>query len=271
MWLFSDGFTESLARKPPALPGRPSMPRVELETPYGPGATELVSDEVFAGEILGQFAAGWELVRQSNPDFFTGITVRGSLIKGRARPESDVDVFLFFNRDLLEDTLQTHGISSGCELSDTEKLLKHTFQAPIKSHMRDAGLSEAQYNFEAGCYDYSTSKLPIQLTNWTKLASGTPSYNLPPGTFVELFHPQLGTGDLAIYRTTIIETLLRLDRERSDGLGTTMWAELMKRLEHNEEHNRGASIYLPALEDALDYQEICQLALAKTGLENSGL
>lgn len=261
MWIPSPAHTS--ANKPPQCPEGPLLPRVVLATPYGPDATSEVPDEAFAYNVLGRVVDCWESTRAGNPDFFSGLTIRGSFVKGRARLESDLDLFLFF------DPSQTDSTDRYKQLEQAEVKIVDDFRAPLSEALLRGGFSDNLANPELDVYPITPASIITCLRKWAEQfeweLDSKSCGNFIPAQVTALFHPQLGCGAVQDLRADIITQL------QNHKLGGQMWGCLMKELHRNEEWNRGADIFLPTLDDAPDYFELGRRSLELTGIENPGL
>ncbi|TAH33875.1 hypothetical protein EYC59_04240 [Candidatus Saccharibacteria bacterium] len=233
MWIPSP--THTSANKPPQCPEGQLLPRVVLATPYGPEATDEIPDETFAYNVLGQVIDCWESTRVGNPDFFSGLTIRGSFVKGRARLKSDLDLFLFF------DPSQTDSTDPYEQLEHAQAKIVDDFRTPLSEALLHRGFSDTLATPELDVYSITPASIVSCLRKWVEQfeweLDSKSCGNFIPVNITALFHPQLGGGAVQDLRVDIITQL------QNHKLGAQMWECLMKEIKRNEEWNRGADIF----------------------------
>jgi hypothetical protein len=224
--------------KPPGLGGEP-RPRFELATPFGPNANETGQDTQFAPEALHTLRDGWEEMHAQSPDFYVGMAVHGSVVKGRSHEHSDVDGIVFFDPDA----------PSVQSLSYVDMLRKPTadIRNTILKRLREKSLAETFTSL--GSYN----KVAMNEGIIDKaLAGGELGGPLVPGRIgqdiMQLFCMRIGSGKLLEYRARVLDKLSQLEN------GEQIWQALMSDLASYEEARRDAKIYLPpTIKDGYDY------------------
>lgn len=225
--------------KPPGLNGE-ARRRFELATPFGPYPAEDGLDRVLAPGVLHVVREGWEAMRRAHPEFYIGLTIFGSTIKGRLHASSDIDFWIFV------DPKSYHGGSP----YDRSKRIYDDASQHITQNLRQHGY--------APTFQKSYPYLQVAI-NTRRLCAyidiAAEQYVRQPATFDEWTHEilalfcfRLGSGRIQEFRAQTIDTLATLPH------GQEIWREMMHQLASWEEERRGASIYLPqTLEQARDY------------------
>lgn len=236
--------------KPPSLAEGATRPRFELASSLGPNATESEPDRNFAPEVLHTARDGWNEMHQEHPDFYKGMTVYGSLVKGRGHEKSDVDAVIFYDPD--SSYAQSFDSYAGMVSQPNEDIGKH-----INTHFQQQGYGET---FQ-GVGSYSKVAINeriiddnIAFAEQAGQRSETAAGGIDP-SLVDLFHMRVGDGDIQGYRQRVVDSLAA-----SVG-GEAIWKEIMDQLGTKEEMRRGAEIHLPtSLDEAVGYFHLKPLA-----------
>lgn len=222
--------------------------RFELASPYGPELDDDGLDRRFASEVLRTVREGWNEMHASNPDFYVGMTVFGSAVKGRIHEGSDVDGMIFVDMD----SDHAKSLEPGT-LTDGPKQDVGRFILP---HLQEKGYGET---FQDGG-SYRVMGLSQELIELgikgaeTRLDRGVRSELIAISNSVTaMFCMRVGEGRLQEFRKTY------LDRLSASKHGETIWNLVMDDLRLEEEKRRDANIYLPrSLDEAYGYFNIAR-------------
>lgn len=230
------------SRKPPSLDGE-ERKRFELASPYGPNLDDTSVDTTYAAELLHAVRDGWEEMRAENPDGFVGLTIHGSTIKGRIHDQSDVDPIIFFD--------QTAFGSGGMAEHIGKDMTEVAYREHVVPRIEEAGYGSTFRNrwgvFPRVVNEPAVVKYLGYITrDAERTGAVTPSRN--GDTLPSLFFMRVGSGHIPEYRQTVLDTLA------DSPVGEAVWKSLMWAVQDDEEHRRGATIYLPdTIQDGYEY------------------
>ena len=220
--------------KPPPMHGE-ERPRFELASPYGPNLDEVGLDRQFASSALSTVRDGWNEMHEAHPDFFVGLVVGGSLVKGRAHEHSDIDATIFYDPD------SPYASSLG-GLADQEGQVAHDVQEHIIGHLKDAGFGETfQRRNNIGAFALNARLIDAAITDATAIAERGERLlgRIDLSVLMAPFKFRLGEGRLQEYRAQIVNGLSQSEQ------GRYIWQLILLNLGQTEEYNRRASIRLP--------------------------
>jgi hypothetical protein len=249
--------------KPPKVPAGEVHPRFELASPYWPGASKEEPDSSQPLAVLRTLRSAWEELRAEDPDFFCGLTVHGSLVKGRSHSESDIDPVIYTNEGAAGDTLRKYGIEFDPQESYeprstakdfvqtrfTEVLAKHAHAQIIPKSYLETNIW-GNFILSDDYFEQVGPRIRKQ-TLWC-LAN----YEGPfvPAPFTHLFHLNVGSGQIPEFRGEVLDILEGWASKKHPNLGQHAWSGLKRRLIQVEEWNRGATIYFPeTIQEARNY------------------
>lgn len=257
-----DGF---LHDKPMAVPEGEHHPRFEIASPYWPASFHNDPPSKLPLQILHIIRAGWEEMRAEDPNFFLGMTLHGSLIKGRSHDESDIDPIIVADENVAAATLQKHGVNYMQEASyepyiSAKNFLTTRFQQIMKAPLADAGLPESFAKSEV----WSPIVLPDPQRYFTTIV---PRYRKMltwclkhdkelffPYPVEMIFRMRVGSGHIQDFRRSVIDSIERLNSKKHPDLAVLAWQGLAKNVVKEEELNREATIYFPqTTKDAREY------------------
>jgi len=235
--------------KPPSLAEGTVRPRFELASPLGPDAIENKLDRSFAPEALRTAREGWNEMRQAHPDFYTGMTIYGSLVKGRAHEQSDVDAVVFYDPDsAYGKSFDSYAAMVEQPNEDIARHIGKRFRHKAYSDTFQGVGSYTKVAMNERIIDDNIA-FAEQATQRPETADG----GIDPG-LIDLFHMRVGEGDIQAYRQRVVDNLA------ASAQGETVWREMMNQLKTKEEMRRGAEIHLPgSLAEATDYFGLQQI------------
>lgn len=257
-----DGF---LHDKPMPVPENEHRPRFELESPFWPDDYDNVPRSKIPRAILNTIIDGWEEMRDEDPEFFEGITLHGSLVKGRSHDESDIDPVVYANEDAAQATLDKHGITvpddEDPELMryvEAKDFIDTRFRAVVGKLLESRGFPKSYSKSETwGAMllspDYFVSNFPQWEYNIAFCLKNDNEVFMP--TPVEhLFHLRIGSGQIQTFRRQVFDGLESLPRQGRHDFGEIAWKSIARRVVQVEEWNRGATIMFPeTIEEARHY------------------
>jgi|GEM_PF-4031430 len=239
--------------KPPDVDGA-ERHRFELASPYGPDATPDNPDREFAPEILHALRDSWEQLRAENPDYYIGLTVWGSAVKGRMHEEtnkfdhSDVDVTVFLSdaaepywSDILgAEVKEFSQINSVLDALMQQQLgvgiPEELVQASFRSISEERLQEEVDYLVEALKVPRGLSELEAELDEEDILERGK---IVVPDVIRDLFAVQVGSGEIRNMRQYLLDVIgAQPEAEK-------IWTMIRGGVVAKEEHNRKAKIYFP--------------------------
>jgi hypothetical protein len=229
-------------QKPPSAGGE-RRHRFELASPYGPDPDEDGIDRTFAPKVLHVIREGWEELRAADPDLFAGLTIEGSLVKGRAHDRSDADLSIFFNPGPDDD--------SGSRWNRLE-IVDEGVENTIDAAITDAGLPGTFRSRGSATYhpmnpDIVDEHVARAVDRTARLEAGEDRSDIDED-IIAMFHMRIGSGELPKLRKRVLDVL------SSSPVGETVFRKMMSTLGRREEVRREAEVYLPdTLEDGYDY------------------
>ncbi len=213
--------------RPPGMNGAPA-PRFELPTPFGPNLGEDGLDHTFASNALVAIRAGWEEMRALRPDMYEGLTLHGSLVKGRLHKDSDVDGYAFCNPDASPDV---------------DQQAQTDLRTHIANRLKSGGYGESFWTTDSyRVVDMSPRLLDAALQSVLRGFDRGDSFAhdlLGMDRILPLFYMPVGSGSIPAYRSRVISRLAGSEH------GEQVWADMMDTLARKEEFRRRASIDLP--------------------------
>jgi len=257
-----DGFWHD---KPMPLPEGEQRNRFEIASPYWPNTYDNNPPTKLPLQILHIIRAGWEEMRAEDPDFFLGMTVHGSLVKGRSHDESDIDPIIIADENAAAVTLDKHGIKYDKDASyepyiSAKEFLTTRFQQVLKEPLAEAGIPKNFAKSEVWAPivlpnpgEYFTHIVPRfkkQLT-WCIRHDKELFFPYPVDM---IFRMRIGSGYIQDYRRSVIESMATLTSRNNPNLGEMAWNAVSTKLVREEEWNRNATIYFPeTIEEARTY------------------
>lgn len=204
-------------------------------------------------------------MRAEDPDFFLGMTLHGSLVKGRSHDESDIDPIIIADETIAAATLQKHGVdyekdASYEPYSSAKHFLTTRFQEIIKVPLADAGLPESFAKSEVWApiilpdpHHYFAAIVPHTREMLTWCLNNNKELFFPYPVEM-IFRMRMGSGHIQDFRKSVIDSIEELHSEEHPDLATLAWQALARKVIKEEERNRGAAIYFPTtIDDAREY------------------
>jgi hypothetical protein len=218
------------------------LPRWELASPYAPDDHE--DPRGFAHAMLTTAREVYAEDYATHPGLYTGLVVYGSLIKGRAHANSDIDGCVLINPDspsfqLMGGYKTVAGHVTGLKDRIDERLAERGIASDDirRARIRHINCSER-------ILDTAISDVEKQAEY------GKNTLHIPDELFVP-FMMRVGPGDIKNVRQHIIQKLSGVQH------GERIWYEIAQTLVDYEEKRRDAAIDFPVtLADAADYFDL---------------
>lgn len=250
-----DGFEHD---KPMRVPEGKHLPRFEFASPYWPDPYDNIPQSRLPLLILHTVRDAWEQMRSEDPDFFCGLTLHGSLVKGRSHDESDVDPVIYTNKDAAAATLLKYKVAFDRSASyeptaSAKEFVERRFTETFRSQAAGKTIPESFFRSEI----WANIVLPVgYFKHVIPAASSTLKWCLKhkERTFVpypveHLFHLRVGMGRINEYRRDVLDGMGNLSSRKYPNLPDLAWQAVRNSVVGTEEWNRGATIYFPETYD----------------------
>jgi predicted nucleotidyltransferase len=161
-----------------------------------------------------------------------GATLYGSAARGDARPDSDIDGYVFISVDLLPESARRRLVYEHGE-PELAPALRKVHRLAIDHYFANRGFSERQvHDFRP--LPIGAALLERELDALAAEATRPEGYRqdayYPPRVLYGLFHQEIGEG-LRPFRERVLEYLLARDAQ-----GELMWQSILTSTESMEQH-----------------------------------
>lgn len=239
--------------KPPPLPDGERRKRFEFASPYWSDKYSNTPSHTLPLEILHTVREGWEVMRAEDPDFFCGLTLHGSLVKGRSHEHSDIDPIIYASKEAAPDTLRKYGIPfgeyDGQLHANTKEFIESRFMGIVGASLKQAGFPQSYAMSEV----WSPTALPSNyftgiIPRWRSQiiwCLDTKNEVFMPYPVDHLFHMRIGSGLIQLYRQNILDGIESLESKHHPDIAEISWQSIARRVVQVEEWNRNATIHFP--------------------------
>lgn len=250
-----DGFPHD---KPMRVPKGEQHPRFEFASPYWPESYDNNPQSKLPLLILHTVRDTWNEMHREDPDFFCGLTVHGSLVKGRSHDESDIDPIIYTSKDTVEATLDKYKViydrtASYEPTSSAKEFVERRFREVLGAQSKGKPIPESFLRSELWGNmvlpnDYFKRIVPVasKMLKWCLKHNEKTFFPYPVD---HLFHLRVGPGRINEYRRDVLDGMGNLSSKKYPNLADSAWQAVRNSVVAVEEWNRGATIYFPETYD----------------------